>query len=492
MNQQFPLATQQQGLAHWMRRVLAECDRAEREMSPDTVHDLRVALRRCRSIAKSLMEVDPHPDWPKMRKAGRRLFRRFGELRDGQVMLEWVLRLAPPDDPVRPRTIEILTGREQQLKERARAALEPFDRKQWKRFLAVLPERARHVPLDGLVFEHMALERCLEAYELHRRARRNRSRIAYHRLRIGLKRFRYTVENFLPARHAEWEHDLKGLQDRLGEVHDLDVLWASLRKTGPLFDAAEHARWGEWTGKERQSRIEDYRKLTVGKNSLWRVWRTSLPDGARLESAALAKLGVWASFRDPDFGAKQRLAERALQLFDGLAAAGIAGPFGEGRARRILHAAALLHDVGRAAGKPGHHKASCRLIRALTPPLGWSRDDMELVALVARCHRGAPPSGNSAAFGALPAAAREIILSLAGVLRVALAFNRASEAPVTRLEVKQTSEAIVIETDGAMDNEPLAHEVLRKKWLLELACRRPVIVRFTTADTAAHGAGNPL
>lgn len=478
MTKQVPPATQPRGLTHWMRRVLAECDKAEREMRTEVVHDVRVALRRCRSMAKSWMEVDPNPDWWKMRKAGRRLFRRFGELRDTQVMLEWVQKLAPPDDPVRLRMLEILTGREQQLKESARAALEQFDGTQWKRFLVVLPARARHVPLDGLVFEHMALERYNEAYELHRRALRNRSRIAYHRLRIGLKRFRYTVENFLPGRHAEWGNDLKRIQDRLGEVHDLDVLWASLRKAGPLFDAGEHTRWREWIDKERRGRLEDYRAMTLGKNSLWSVWRTSLPDGERLESAALTKLGVWASFRDPDFGEKQPLAERALQLFDGLAAAGVSGPFGTARARRILHAAALLHDVGRADGKRGHHKASYRLIRALTPPLGWSRDDMGLVALLARYHRGAPPSGNNAAFGALPAAAREIILSLAGVLRVALAFNRAPAASGTRLEVKKTPEAIVIEADGATENGPLAWEILRKKWLLELVCRQPVIVRF--------------
>lgn len=485
----FPPGPQQWGLAYWMRRVLAECDTAARQMSPEAVHDLRVALRRCRSMAKSLTELDLSPAWQKVRKAGRKLFRRFGELRDTQVMLEWVQKLSPADDPVRHRMVEILTGREQQLKESVLTALEQFDRNQWKRFAAFLPERAQRVPLDGLVFEHVALERYDEAYELHRRALRNRSRIAYHRLRMGVKRFRYTVENFLPGRHAEWGKDLKRFQDWLGEVHDLDVLWAALRTTGPVFDAAAHARWREWIDKERQSRLQDYRKMAVGKNSLWPVWRAGLPGGERLESAALAKLAAWASFRDPQFDEKQHLAERALQLFDGLGAARAPGSFGNAQARGILHAAALLHDVGRADGGKGHHKTSYRMIRALPPPRGWSRDDMELVALLARYHRGAPPGGDHAAFGALPAPARETIRYLVGVLRLALAFSRDPDAPVTRLEVTNTPEAIVIEADGAREDGPLAYQVLRRKWLLELACKRPVVVRFRPTESAANATG---
>ncbi len=35
-----------------------------------------------------------------MKKAGKRLFRRLGELRDVHVMQEWVHNLDTPDDPV--------------------------------------------------------------------------------------------------------------------------------------------------------------------------------------------------------------------------------------------------------------------------------------------------------------------------------------------------------------------------------------------------------
>ncbi|MCI0455893.1 MAG: CHAD domain-containing protein [Gemmataceae bacterium] len=52
--------------------MLKERKRARRRFSPAAVHDLRVALRRCRSMADGLQELQPHPKWRKMKKAGGR------------------------------------------------------------------------------------------------------------------------------------------------------------------------------------------------------------------------------------------------------------------------------------------------------------------------------------------------------------------------------------------------------------------------------------
>ena len=78
------------GLRYWMLRVLEECDHAAEDFSPDPVHDLRVSLRRCRSLADGLYALDPDPNWKAMRKAGKRLFQRLGALRDIQIMMEWI------------------------------------------------------------------------------------------------------------------------------------------------------------------------------------------------------------------------------------------------------------------------------------------------------------------------------------------------------------------------------------------------------------------
>src|SRR5277367_2935808 len=82
------------GFRYWMLRVLDECDHVAADFGADPVHDLRVALRRCRSVADGVMALDPDPGWKAMKKAVKRLFQRLGELRDIHVMMEWIEKLS--------------------------------------------------------------------------------------------------------------------------------------------------------------------------------------------------------------------------------------------------------------------------------------------------------------------------------------------------------------------------------------------------------------
>ena len=84
---------EKRGIRYWMERVIKECERAKSGFEADPVHDLRVALRRCRSMAEGFRAVDPDPTWRKMRKTGKAVFSALGELRDAQVMKAWVEKL---------------------------------------------------------------------------------------------------------------------------------------------------------------------------------------------------------------------------------------------------------------------------------------------------------------------------------------------------------------------------------------------------------------
>ena len=81
------------GLRYWMERVLVECDNVSRDFGADPVHDLRISLRRCRSVADGMMAMDPDRDWKAMKKAGKKLFQQLGALRDVQIMMEWIEKL---------------------------------------------------------------------------------------------------------------------------------------------------------------------------------------------------------------------------------------------------------------------------------------------------------------------------------------------------------------------------------------------------------------
>lgn len=483
-----PTAEKKAGLAYWAARVLEECDKASAGFAADPVHDLRVAIRRCRSMADGFLSVDPDPAWKQMKKLAKPLFAALGELRDTQVMLEWVARLAPLDDVVARDLSAGLSHKESHLKTTAQEALANFDRKRWASLNEHLAKRTGNVPLEGPVFQHLALERWIEARELHRRALRNRSGVAWHQLRIGIKRFRYTVENFLPQRHQKWSKDLRDLQDALGEVHDFDVLRA-LIATHADIHPDERARWKNRIGEERQRRLEFYRQRMIGKHALWAQWRAGLPAGPALEEAALHKLRTWASFLDPDLSHTRLISHLALQLYEGLSQCGILQD--KPQSRRILEAAALLHEIGRSkkTGQHprGHQKRGQKMIAKLKPPVGWSNDDMRAVAALVRFHRGGLPRRNDAAFSGLDREHRTELLRLMGVLRLANAFDENHHGQVHDLRVNCEQGAITISGHGFPALSRQAERLAQARYLLELVCRRPVNIRLLRSPRMAPG-----
>jgi CHAD domain-containing protein len=466
-----------------MEAVLEECERAEAGFDADAVHDLRVAIRRCRSLADGLMAMDPDPSWKEMKKAGKKVFQALGGLRDMQVMQHWIERLSAADDPVAIKLLTHVRAREVECKQEAQKELQQFDRKQWRQWSRRLPAHATRVRAGSVVFQHLALEKWTVAYNLHKRALRTRSQTAFHELRIGIKKFRYTVENFLPREHSAWGADLKNLQDFLGEVHDLDVLWNTAVRISAFPDLERRTRWRQMLTEERSQRLVHYREKMVGRQSLWRVWRAGLPAGPQLRAAAMARLRTWASYVDPDFQHSQRVAQLSLSLYDGLRQAGLLTQNSEHDSRAVLHAAALLHGVGKAKGDKAHHKDSFRMIRNLTQPLGWTAHELQLAAVVARYHRGALPRPRKKSVQLLALTDRPVVLQLAGVLRLANSLDtRNGTEPRLRVEIKD--KAILVQAAGYAPLDRSAEAVAGARHLLEVVLRRPVLVsRLHEAST---------
>jgi CHAD domain-containing protein len=467
-------AEKKSGLAYWAARVLEECDKASHDFAAEPVHDLRVAIRRCRSMADGFLSVDPDPAWRQMKKLGKGLFASLGDLRDTQVMMEWVTKLSTPGDPLRQVLLDSLQQKEEALKLTAQEAVSSFDRKRWMTLNAKLAERATRVPLDGLVFQYLGLERWHDAYELHRTALRNRSAVAYHQLRIGIKRFRYTVENFLPERHQSWSRDLRDLQDALGEVHDFDVLWAMV-KTHAEVGLEERAVWQQTIGGERQKRIALYRKKMLGRKSLWQKWRAELPAGERLAEAVLEKMRTWAAFLDPDDKHTQLVTTLAMGIYDGLVGEGILAE--SEVSQHILEAAAVMHGVGR--GKDGsHRKRGYRMIRGLKTPVGRSEEYLQCVAIVAHYHRGNLPPSNHPIFAGLPAQRRTELMPLAGVLRLANALDGLHDQRISSVAVERRNNVLAIYAQGFTSSiSPFGEQLAQSRYLLETCIKMPIVIR---------------
>jgi CHAD domain-containing protein len=477
-------------LTKWMHAVLVEMEAVRKHFKPNHVHDLRVALRRCRSIAQGLAELDPDSAWTRLRKEAKRPLAGLGSLRDTEVIRNWIVRLHVNDKPSTDRLLARLEETEREAIRSAEKELSNFDKKQWRKWTHHLPSRATRIVSDGPAAELLALERWHEAWEAHRHALKTRSKISLHRARIALKRFRYSVENFLPARNSEWGREFKKIQDLLGEIHDLDVLSAEIARLRPTLSAPVRAKWQTVIQPERAKRLALYREKMSGPKSRWQLWRRALPQGAALERARMDWLAVWAAFLDPDFSHSAYVTKIALQLFDGILTAGVPVilPL---KARNTLEAAAILHDVGRAKGHHHHQKSSYRMIREKTPPPGWTAGEMEIVASVARYHRGALPNAGQKSWAAISKDHREGVLILTGILRLATALGSDTNSVITEIKVENVEEpagSVIVRVGGYSGADPLASRLAADRHLLESVLHRPIVIESGTDRAREYSA----
>ena len=472
--------SEHRGLTHWMERVLKELDEVRTAPEPDAVHDLRVALRRCRSLAAVMQEVDPDTAWPGMRRLGRKLFRQLGELRDTQVLEEWVNKLGAPGDPVRERLLRHLRKIEADEREAALRAAAKFEQKAWKGYERVLGRRVRVVPVDGPAAQSLALERLLAAKELHLQALRTEKPEPWHALRIGVKRLRYTVESLMPERYAACGDELKHVQDLLGEVHDLDVLAETIASVAAEEPEEVKSAWRERIAAERSARLEEYRQLCMGTKNLWQEWREGLPQARRQESAAMARLRATARSLGAGTGKSAQVARLAMKLYDGFAKAKAGAPFGNREVRKIMRAAAALHGIGAGLHSKAPQKAARKFLRGLAIPAGWNEVEWELLALALRYHRGKEPRAKDKSYARLGKDEQKAVCAMAGVLRLARELRKHGVTSTKDLRVERSVDAVIVRAPGLANTEDSAARIAAGKHLLEMVLDLPLIVQPVT------------
>jgi CHAD domain-containing protein len=470
---------QHRELSDSMDKVRDELEKVRSKPDVDSVHDLRVALRRCRSVATVFEEIDPDDSWPEMRRKAKKLFRALGGLRDAHVMDDWVKKLAPEDDAVRIHMHSLSKSDEPELRNEVAKAAGKFDDRAWKRLRQMLRRRVRYIPVGGLAAECLARERFEEIKELHLQALRTDKAKPWHTLRIGLKKLRYTVETLLPEHHAAWSSDLKRLQDLLGEIHDLDVLVGRV-KAETESDAALRASWKEKIQRERDARVQTYRQLTLGRTSIWNKWSHALPHGERLEAASFARLQATARATQSK---PRRVARISLRVFELLRRSKASPVFGEANMRRNLRASALLHAIGNDEKHPT--RAARKFLLAMQAPPRWTRDQWELVAWAVRFHRGAEPAADDGEFGKLPAAARQHVRALAGVVRLGRAIHKSGIDSPVGFKVEVTSEIVTLFIPNLADSLANAERLAAGKHLLETVLGVPLVVRAPAAKVVA-------
>ncbi|NVN99670.1 MAG: Ppx/GppA family phosphatase [Geobacteraceae bacterium] len=147
----------------------------------------------------------------------------------------------------------------------------------------------------------------------------------------------------------------------------------------------------------------------------------------------------------------------------------VARPYSLGeKERRILEAAAILHDVGYFINYSSHHKHSYHLIRH-GDLFGFTPRERELIANVARYHRKSMPKKKHETYMRLTAPDRLIVSRLGGILRLADGLDRSRTGMVSIAESTFSPSRLTLRFSGNGDLSVEIYGATYKSDLFETA-----------------------
>jgi exopolyphosphatase/guanosine-5'-triphosphate,3'-diphosphate pyrophosphatase len=145
----------------------------------------------------------------------------------------------------------------------------------------------------------------------------------------------------------------------------------------------------------------------------------------------------------------------------------------------LLEYAALLHDIGFYISPHRHHRHTAYLIRshAMT---GFSRAEVQIIALVARHHRKVEPRHGRGAMKSLSKADSRRVRYLAAILRIADALDRTHARLVRAVRCSVSARTVEVRVDADGDPELELWAARRKGDLFEEIAERKL--RFAVAQ----------
>ncbi len=105
------------------------------------------------------------------------------------------------------------------------------------------------------------------------------------------------------------------------------------------------------------------------------------------------------------------------------------------REREWLEYAALLHDIGHHIRENKHHKHTYYLITHADLP-GFSSEEIDIIANVARYHRRNPPKMRHKGFRRLHGEQRKLVMTLSALLRIADGLDRSHFSVIKGMKVE--------------------------------------------------------
>jgi exopolyphosphatase/guanosine-5'-triphosphate,3'-diphosphate pyrophosphatase len=121
----------------------------------------------------------------------------------------------------------------------------------------------------------------------------------------------------------------------------------------------------------------------------------------------------------------------------------------------VLHAAAMLHDIGLFIAYPKHHKHSYYLIKSAGPNT-YDSAELDLIANIARYHRKSHPTPKHLPFSQLSPQQKDVVRKLSAILRVADGLDFGHQSKVQEVNCTVDTKVLSIRVQGRSD---VAHEI---------------------------------
>jgi len=244
----------------FLGELAIQIKRARGSRSAERIHDLRVALRRFKSVLQALESCFPDDGARAIRLRLKGIMGAAGDVRDRDIAAELVGQMGAPESG-------LLAGRFRSDRKKAAAVLSGLLKgwvdgqvgAEWDRALKAGGGEAAYCAKPVMDSARNAIRRIAEK-QLRRGKRALREDAPpkkLHRLRIATKEFRYTVDLFAPVlgdSAAKLVDELKELQTLLGDINDL----ASARRlVETADDSGDIARQLK---KKQRKKIRKFRK----------------------------------------------------------------------------------------------------------------------------------------------------------------------------------------------------------------------------------------
>ena len=239
------------------RTFRAELKRCQKKSSEETVHDLRVAMRRLMSTLDLLASIQPAGNLRKARRRLKKQLNLFGPLRDVQVQLLTVEKMLP-NFPELQEFYAYLVKRDRKLVRRLDVEVQRLRTSQLTKAITAVTRQVDSLlatpamQQDKLAVAISAVDAAFNEVVQRKLGIASADSAAIHRMRVAFKKFRYMVESLAPM--LDWVTSkrlraMNAFQTSMGDIQDAEVLLSratlfarkhSTESSAPLAGALEN------------------------------------------------------------------------------------------------------------------------------------------------------------------------------------------------------------------------------------------------------------